>query len=385
VRGLPLFLVTSILITAAPAAEGEVIEGEVVFEPTPSAEAPDLAVFNEGAATVVEVELAGIQGIVLRRSGSTLVLDLPADESPGVIRTFPGAGFVDEVVLRPHPRETGYQLRALLWPGEYLYRAERSGDTIRLEVRDAYGKAPEALKPDANFDRLRIRRVVIDPGHGGDYTGTGGFCGRYLEKTLVLPISFYLANLLERNLGLEVILTRTADTKIGLHGRTVMANTAQADLFISIHLNGHSNTAAHGAETFFLADALTSDDRALAHLENADFELDPDLPMKTSDELSFILGDLMQSEYLEESQSLASCVQQKLVYNLGCNDRGVKQANFYVLRGTQMPAILVEVGFLTNESEEARLADPSYEYEAAYAIYRGIAEFKEEFERGLME
>jgi N-acetylmuramoyl-L-alanine amidase len=384
VDGARILLATLALFTASPAVE--VIEGEVIYEPVPlEGLAYDVRVFNEGAATVVEGELPGVEGLVLRRSGSTLVLDIPAGDSPGRAVKYPGAGFVDEVVLRPHPRDSGYQVRALLWPGEYVYRAQRHGDRVRLEVRDAYGTLPGEISPDANFDRLRIRRVVIDPGHGGGHIGTGGFSGRYVEKALVLPISFYLANLLERNLGLEVILTRTGDTKIGLHGRTLMANKAQADLFVSIHLNGHSNTKAHGAETFFLADALTSEDRALAHLENADFELDPDLPAKTTDELSFILGDLMQNEFLEESQRLAGCVQESLVYHLGCNDRGVKQANFYVLRGTQMPAILVEVGFLTNESEEARLADPAYQHEAAYAVYRGIAEFKEQFERGLME
>ncbi len=382
---LSIGLIASLLLSGSPAAE--VIEGEVIYEPVSVEQGPayDLRVFSEGAAIVVEIELPGVQGLVLRRSGSTLVLDIPAAGSPGRVVEFPGAGFVDEAVLRPHPRDTGYQIRVLLWPGEYIYRAERHGDDIRLEVRDAYGALPGGINPDANFDRLRIRRIVIDPGHGGGYIGTGGYSNRYVEKELVLPIAFYLANLLEHHLGLEVILTRIADTKIGLHGRTLMANKAQADLFISIHLNGHSNTKAHGAETFFLADALTSEDRALAHLENADFELDPDLPMETTDELSFILGDLMQNEFLVESQRLAGCVQENLIYHLGCNDRGVKQANFYVLRGTQMPAILVEVGFLTNESEEARLVDPAYQQETAYAIYRGIAEFKEEFERGLME
>ena len=339
---------------------------------------------NEGLATVVELTLDGMKSMEATRQGAALIIQLTTDSFPSPAREFTGTGFIDTVTLRP--LNDGGELRVLLWPGDYFYTAEHSGETglLRIEVRDSYGSDPAALTPDSNLDKLRIRRIVIDPGHGGRYTGTGSYSGLWLEKQLVLPISYYLANLLEYHLGLEVLLTRSTDTKIGLHGRTLLANRAEADLFISIHLNGHSNNHAHGAETFFLADAETSDSRALAHLENADFSVDPDLPSSSTDELAFILGSLMQNEYLTESQQLATFVQESMIYNLGCYNRGVKQAPFYVLVGTQMPAILVEVGFLTNEAEEQLLIDPSYQHEAAYAIYRGVAEYKATFESGLL-
>jgi len=382
-RRLPVVLLACAVVVAAqtPEPAGEVIMGEVVF-----AAGPELAVFNDGPATVVEGTLENLDGLVVRQSGSALVLELPAAFTPDGLSTHPGVGFVDRLLLRPRRRGTGYEVRVLLWPGEYRYRAERHGDAFRLTLSDVYGSDPAELIPDANFERLRIRRVVVDPGHGGEHIGTGSWSGRHVEKHEVLPLCLFLAQMLERHLGLEVILTRTADSTIGLDGRTLMANRADADLFISIHLNGHSNTHAHGAETFYLAQAQTTEARALAQLENADFALDPDLPPEAAgDELSLILGSLIQNEYLEESQRLATCVQQSMLEYLGCYDRGVKQANFHVMREARMPSILVEVGFLTNESEEALLSDPAYQHEAAYAIYRGIARFKEEYERGLME
>jgi len=348
------------------------------------AEFPAPDIHNEGLATVVELTLEGVESLEATRQGAAIILDVTTASFPSPAKEYEGIGFIDTVTLRPV--DNGGELRILLWSGEYFYKTELSGETglLRIEVRDSFGSDPAALTPDSNLDKLRIRRIVIDPGHGGGYTGTGSYSGRWLEKQLVLPISYYLANLLEHHLGLEVLLTRSADTKIGLHGRTLLANRAEADIFISIHLNGHSNNHAHGAETFFLADAETSDSRALAHLENADFSVDPDLPSSSTDELAFILGSLMQNEYLTESQQLATFVQESLIYNLGCNDRGVKQAPFYVLVGTQMPAILVEVGFLTNETEEQLLIDPTYQHEAAYAIYRGVAEYKAAFESGLL-
>ncbi len=380
-RLLPLLLIVPIVLAEPPEPVGEVISGEVVFT-----EGPEIEVYNEGRLTVVEGSIPGLDGLAVRQSGSALVLDLPAPESPEGFSEERGVGFVDRVLLRPRRDRPGCELRVLLWPGEYSYRAERHGEEYRLEIGDLYGTNPNELIPDANFERLRIRRVVIDPGHGGEHIGTGSWSGRNYEKHEVLPISLYLARMLEHHLGLEVILTRSDDTTIGLSGRMLMANRADADLFISIHLNGHSNTHAHGAETFYLAEAQNTETRALAQLENADFALDPDLPPEAAgDELSLILGSLIQNEYLEESQRLANCVQKSLLDYLGCFDRGVKQANFHVMREAQMPSILVEVGFLTNETEEALLIDPAYQHEAAYAIYRGIARFKEEYERGLME
>ncbi len=138
-------------------------------------------------------------------------------------------------------------------------------------------------------------------------------------------------------------------------------------------------------ETYFLSEAKTDWERAVAARENAALDLEAADSMPLGDELELILTDLAQNEYLTESSELAARIQERTWPCARIKDRGVRQANFYVLRGTQMPAILVEVGFLTNESEEARLCDPSYQHEAAYAIYRGIAEFKESFERGLME
>jgi len=218
---------------------------------------------------------------------------------------------------------------------------------------------------------LKVRRVVIDPGHGGHDTGTVGADGTQ-EKDVALAIARKLRTVLTEQ-GLEVVLTRETDKFVRLEERARLANVARGDLFISVHCNSLPQRHIRGIETYTLN--LASDRYAirLAARENATSE-------KGMSDLRFLLADLATRANTEESVRLATQVQSGLVSKLTARDRkirdlGTKEALFYVLLGTKMPAILVETGFLSNGEEEKRLASSGYQDEVARAIASGVEEF----------
>jgi N-acetylmuramoyl-L-alanine amidase len=224
-----------------------------------------------------------------------------------------------------------------------------------------------------------IRTIVIDPGHGGTETGAIGPSG-VVEKDLTLQLAAELEQELERRLGVRVVLTRNEDANLPHETRTAIANQNKADLFISLHLNSALGSGAHGAETYFLSlQATDSRAEAAAAAENparmgaaapADAE-DPDLR-----DLQLILWDLAQTHHLGESQRFATMVQRELNETLQLRDRGVKQAPFLVLMGAAMPAVLVELGFLSNPDEEAKLQDPGYRSRLVDSLTRAVARYK---------
>lgn len=265
-----------------------------------------------------------------------------------------------------------------LAPGSYSYRAYAKRNPFQVCV-DVIPKAGSSSTPEFGAD-ARIRRIVLDPGHGGPrWTGTALPDESIAEKTAVMEQCRLLARLLEEKLGVEVILTRDADYEVGLKGRCLMANEVDADLFISIHLNGGPRSA-HGTETFYLIAGQATETRAAAMKENADFQSDPYLDQVNSSVLDFILSDAYQTQVLDESARLARAVQAELLDELGLTDRGVKQDNFAVLRGTHMPAILVESYFMSNADEGYRYTNSEGYRRVAEAIYRGVAAYIEDYE-----
>ena len=218
---------------------------------------------------------------------------------------------------------------------------------------------------------LKVRRVVIDPGHGGHDTGAIGKGGTR-EKDVALSISLKLAEEL-REKGLEVVLTRDDDRFIRLEDRAKYANAEHGDLFISVHCNAAEKRTLRGIETYTLNTSADRYSIRLAARENASSE-------KGISDLQFILADLATKANTEESTRLATQVQRSLVGGLsrkykGIRDLGHKEALFYVLLGVKMPAILVETSFLSNPDEEARLKSNAYQTEVAKAIAQGVEEF----------
>ena len=225
-----------------------------------------------------------------------------------------------------------------------------------------------------------LKTIVLDAGHGGHDSGATGPTG-LMEKDLVLDVTRRVAKLVEARLGLKVLLTRDADNFVTLRDRTSYANRQHADLFVSIHANAHRDAAADGVETYFLSsEATDSTARQVAALENGVVQLEQPTGRGSGqgqvDIVKAILWDLAQSEFQVESSRLAEVVHDSMTQSLRISNRGVKQAGFYVLGGAAMPAILLEIGFVTNPREERKLKDMKYRDEIARAILAGLAEYK---------
>lgn len=206
-----------------------------------------------------------------------------------------------------------------------------------------------------------LRTVVIDPGHGGK---DGGCDGHYLdEKHMTLKLALRLgAAITAAHPDVKVIYTRDADVDIALHERTKIANAARADLFISIHCNADGQAVgkggkAYGTETYVLGMHRTKDNLAVAKRENAAIKYEKDYQTRyggldPDSDGGHILATFYQNQYLTQSVDFASAIEQAYVER-GRKSRGVKQAGFFVLRGTTMPSVLTEVGFLTHAQEAA--------------------------------
>ncbi|MBW1721104.1 MAG: N-acetylmuramoyl-L-alanine amidase [Deltaproteobacteria bacterium] len=238
-------------------------------------------------------------------------------------------------------------------------------------------------KPDKSVSLARqlgltVKRIVIDPGHGGKDPGCF-LKGGIKEKDIVLQMAKILAAKIKKKLGCEVILTRTRDVFIPLDERTAFANTKKADLFISLHINAHKKPGVHGLETYFLNMATDARAVMVAARENATSE-------KNISDLQVILNSLLLNTKITESSRLAAAVQKSMVYEARRRYRnikslGVKQAPFYVLIGAEMPAILVETGFITNPTERKRLLSHSYQETLSNGIVKGVARYIQSIEQ----
>ncbi len=239
------------------------------------------------------------------------------------------------------------------------------------------GKALTAIeekRPVLPPSKPGIKRIVLDPGHGGRDPGAIGPNG-LKEKDVVLKIARRLKETLQKR-GYEVFLTRERDIYLPLEERTAIANTKDADLFVSIHANASIKRGARGIETYILGDPSDEELMELAARENAI------APSKLSD-LQIILFDLMLNARANESSRLAYHVQESLNDRLNRGksshrDRGLKQAPFIVLMGARMPAILAEVSFISNRAEERRLKSRTYQHKIASAIAEGLNNYIEE-------
>ena len=221
---------------------------------------------------------------------------------------------------------------------------------------------------------LEVKRIVIDPGHGGKDKGAVGPSGVY-EKTVTLALGLELKRVLESQLGCQVILTRTTDKFVPLEARAAMANASKADLFISIHTNAHPDPRYFGTETYFLDFSKDQESARVAAFENA-------TSTKKISDLEKILHDLLMNTKIKESSQLAKMVQTYVIKKLrvggqyeDVRDLGVKQAPFWVLLGAALPCLLVETAFITNPREESRLQDRGFRRFMAEGMASGIGAY----------
>ena len=258
-----------------------------------------------------------------------------------------------------------------------------AGDNTSLAIAEA-PTAPRRASANRgggySFSRqlgLGVARVVIDPGHGGHDPGAKG--NGITEADLVLDVALRLEKLLQKQSGVEVVLTRRDNTFVPLEERTALANRAEADLFISIHANASPNPVARGIETYFLNFAPNPEAEAIAARENAGSS-------RTMRHLSDIVQAIAMNNKIDESRDLATNVQAMLYRELHKTNKdarnlGVKQAPFMVLIGATMPSILTEISFITNGPEASLLKSEKYRQQLADALLTGIMRYQQSLKR----
>jgi len=239
----------------------------------------------------------------------------------------------------------------------------------------------EIVAEDNTYQSSKIDMVVIDAGHGGKDPGAVGKTS--YEKDLTLRISQRVAKALARK-GINVLLTRNKDEFVELRKRAQLANDYKADLFISIHCNASRKSSRKGAEVFILSTSKVTDKRveeAIAVENSVVSKYEGASALVHYHDLDFVLKDMALSEHLLASNDLAHCVQEQLVGLTKFHDRGVKQGPFYVLKGAFMPAILVELGFISNPAQEKQLNSEKYQKKFVQAIINGVMKFKKDYEK----
>jgi N-acetylmuramoyl-L-alanine amidase len=229
---------------------------------------------------------------------------------------------------------------------------------------------PAARVTPAGGQRVKI---MLDPGHGGDDPGAVGYNGTK-EKDINLKVTLETEKLLVDD-GYEVYLTRRDDTFIPLVERTNMANEKKVDFFVSIHCNASMKKTTCGFEIYFLSEKASDPEaEATARLENAVIKLEGPASMR-KEKLQGVLWGMAVNEFMNESSEMCSLVTNEVVSRVKMDNRGIRQAGFFVLRGTQMPAVLIECGFLTNPAEEARLRSSRFQKTISDSIYNGVRKY----------
>lgn len=337
----------------------------------------------------VGTSLANVQGI----TKVVLTLSAPADyvivKEPGAytvqFKTPIRAPYAEEAHEDPNVSKlsfVGSNLRIQLTSPDVIADAYKLENPFRVVLDLRKGAAattvPNAQLPTPSrpVEQPGIHTIVIDPGHGGKDVGAIGPAGTS-EKDLTLAVCHKLASVLGAKTGARIVLTRDDDSVVSLDQRTAIANQYKADLFLSVHMNAAVVKGARGSETYFLsADASDEIAKKAAESENASASA----AAAPSSDLKLILWDLAQQSYLQESSRFATDIQEEMNAIAGIQNRGVKQAPFKVLVGATMPAALVEVAFISNPEEEAKLKDDAFVMKVVDAIARAVVKYKTDYE-----
>jgi N-acetylmuramoyl-L-alanine amidase len=287
-------------------------------------------------------------------------------------------GIIDEI--KAYQFENSAQLSMKVVPPFQIINSELKSDPQRIQISLEDTTKKSIYSQNSSPKENKIDVIVIDPGHGGQNLGAVGPKG-LKEKDITLDIAKRLEKLLQKEKDLKVVLTRTEDVFVPLEQRGRIANQAGGDLFLSIHCNSAKRKNASGSEVYFLAEAKTDEARAVASIENSAIKFEhPENYDETTSDLDFILLDLLQTEFLKESNDLALIVNGNLSSILKIPNRGVDQAGFVVLNKAYMPSVLVETAFISNKQEEKLLSQSSFRDKIALALYQSILDFKKKYE-----
>lgn len=331
----------------------------VTFEITPNTEA---RVTAQTGRLVVQFDADVLDLALPSLPPQTFLTGLTAGDTPNT------------VVLTTGPRYASYRVTTS--------QADASSGRLTVDLLPAATTdAPAAPAVPPTDPRLVIptqapstglRTVVIDPGHGGEELGTQGAKGT-LEKDVTLSVARRLRTLIESRLGAKVFLTREDDRTVPLDDRSAFANNHRADVFLSIHANSAVRPALKGAEVYFL-----TVERADAEARKRAGDQATTLPALGggSREIDLVLWETAQARYLEQSAALAGFVEQALAGRVQMSPRAVQQGPFRVLVGANMPAALVEIGYLSNAEQETELASGTYQDQVAQALLEALISFR---------
>lgn len=343
---------------------------------------------DPGAANVsVTFDVTPVTPARVMLETGRLVVSFEADALDLSVPTVPSQEFLQAIQLG----ETPATVRLTTGPKFGMHRATTSqpdASSSRLAIdllppaTDAPAPAVPSPTPPPDLPLplpmpAGVRTIVIDAGHGGDEPGTRG-AGGTQEKDVVLSIARRLRTMIESRLGLRVFLTRDDDRTMTLDERSAYANNQKADLFISIHANAAVRPAMKGAEVYYLSvDRADAEARRLADSSGAVL---PALGGGTR-AVDLIPWEAAQARYLDRSSALAVMVEHALRARVEMSPRAVQQAPFRVLVGANMPAVLVEIGYLSNPDQEQAMAAATYQDRITQALFEAVAEFRAEVER----
>jgi len=254
-------------------------------------------------------------------------------------------------------------------------RPERPKSALEIKAEQEEREVFEKLRVSEGLG-YRVRRVVLDPGHGGFDPGAVGLA-KLQEKNVTLELVRRTANILEQKApNMKVFLTRTGDYYVPLSARTAVANQYHADLFVSFHINANENRKARGSETYFCSETASSKEaERLAKFENSVLKFDQgSVVEKGHIDLEDILFRFERKRYWEAGGKAAGAVQKLFAKKLPFKNRGVNSANFFVLRRARMPSILLETGFISNPDEEKILQDSDRLSAIALSIASSVAD-----------
>ena len=334
--------------------------------------------FNDNTVRVVlDIESISDYKIFTLKDPFKIVIDVHGVKTKKTKATAaaPAAPVPDHPKTTPEVRATPALAPSYIVLEDFSKKRPRHRSRTRRQALASTHKNDRSRLSLARQLGLGIRKIIIDPGHGGKDPGAMAFGLK--EKDIVLKVAERLKKVLWKRYGYQVSLTRDTDKFIPLEERTAIANTSGADLFVSIHVNAHPDRTARGIETFYLNFATNNEAMRVAARENA-------TSTHNISEMQNILTDLMQNSKIMESSRLARFVQSNIISglrrgNYPVKDLGVKKAPFYVLIGAQMPAVLVETSFITNPMEAKRLQKDSFLKEIACQIAAGISAYVNQY------
>lgn len=276
------------------------------------------------------------------------------------------------IIIEPGPRFGSFRASdAALPPDGARVTVDLFTAPETTEAAPTTPGAPEAGTPPPPIIPARVRTIVIDPGHGGDETGAQGPRGTQ-EKAVTLAVAQRLKSILESRLGARVLLTRDADRTLGPDERAAVANNNKADLFISLHANASLRGAASGAEVFYLS---LDEEGERVRQEAASQAVAMPIFGGGTRAIDIVLWEMAQARHVTESASLAQIVGQELQRSIPMSPNPVQAAPFRVLVGANMPAVLVELGYLTNAQQERQLATADFQGRAAQALASAVARY----------